>query len=190
LNDNFIYTTFLEDISICDTLIQFHKDCPNKRPGLVGSGVRPEIKNSTDVTINNIHFPLIKNPQLLRYHQQLVKVLNNYANMFPYSKNEYMYQQIKEPYNIQHYAPSQGFYSWHCERGDTHPETVLRHLVFMTYLNDVTDGGETEFYYQKLKIKPEKGKTVIWPADWTYTHRGITSTTQEKYIVTGWVSFI
>ena len=45
----------------------------------------------------------------------------------------------------------------------------------MTYLNDVNDYGETEFYYQKLKIKPEKGKTVIWCADWTHTHRGISS---------------
>jgi hypothetical protein len=60
----------------------------------------------------------------------------------------------------------------------------------MTYLNDVNDDGETEFYYQNLKIKPQKGKTVIWPADWTHTHRGITSPTQEKYIITGWFNFI
>jgi hypothetical protein len=64
-----------------------------------------------------------------------------------------------------------------------------RHLVFMTYLNDVTDGGETEFFYQKLKVKPEKGLTLIWGADWTFTHRGITSPTQTKYIVTGWFNY-
>ena len=60
----------------------------------------------------------------------------------------------------------------------------------MTYLNDVEDGGETEFKLQNLKIKAEKGKTVIWPVDWTYTHRGIISPKQEKYIVTGWYDFI
>ena len=60
----------------------------------------------------------------------------------------------------------------------------------MTYLNDVTEGGETEWYYQKLKIKPKKGLTVIWPADWTYQHRGIPSKTHHKYIITGWFSFI
>ena len=60
----------------------------------------------------------------------------------------------------------------------------------MTYLNDVTDGGETEFKYQKLKVKPVKGKMVMWPTDFTHTHRGITSPTQEKYIATGWDNFM
>ena len=55
----------------------------------------------------------------------------------------------------------------------------------MTYLNDVEDGG-TEFYYQKLKTKAKKGLTLIWPTDFTHTHRGIVSKTKEKYIVTGW----
>ena len=59
----------------------------------------------------------------------------------------------------------------------------------MTYLNDVTDGGETEFFHQNLKITPEKGLTLIWGADWTFTHRGIPSPSQEKYIATGWFSF-
>jgi hypothetical protein len=59
----------------------------------------------------------------------------------------------------------------------------------MTYLNDVTDAGETEFFYQKIKMKPEKGLTLIWPADWTFTHRGIASPTQEKTIITGWFNF-
>ena len=58
----------------------------------------------------------------------------------------------------------------------------------MTYLNDVEDGG-TEFYYQGLKTKAEKGLTLIWPSDFTHTHRGIISNTKEKYIATGWFSY-
>ena len=61
-----------------------------------------------------------------------------------------------------------------------------RVLVWMIYLNDVTDRGETEFYFQHHFERPEEGKLVIWPADWTYTHRGIASPTQTKYILTGW----
>jgi hypothetical protein len=41
------------------------------------------------------------------------------------------------------------------------------------------------FIYQGVITKPRRGLTVIWPADWTHTHRGIPSPTQEKYIVTG-----
>jgi hypothetical protein len=60
----------------------------------------------------------------------------------------------------------------------------------MTYLNDVESGGETEFLYQNLKIKPQKGLTLIWPTDWTHTHRGIPSMEEEKMIVTGWVHYL
>ena len=89
-----------------------------------------------------------------------------------------------EGFNIQHYAPNEGYFEWHNERTTTNsPE---RALVWMTYLNDVDDGGETEFKYQNLKIKSQKGKTLIWPTDFTHTHRGITSPTQHKYIITGW----
>ena len=61
-------------------------------------------------------------------------------------------------------------------------------LVWMTYLNDVDDGG-TEFENQKFSSPAKKGLTLFWPADWTYTHRGIISYTKEKYIVTGWFSY-
>ena len=60
----------------------------------------------------------------------------------------------------------------------------------MTYLNDIDDGGGTEFKLQEMKVKAEKGKTIIWPSDWTHTHRGIVSPSKEKYIVTGWWSFM
>ena len=59
----------------------------------------------------------------------------------------------------------------------------------MTYLNDVRDGGETEFFHQNLRVAARRGLTLIWPADWTHTHRGIVSPTEEKIIVTGWFSF-
>ena len=59
----------------------------------------------------------------------------------------------------------------------------------MTFLNDINDGGETEWFYQKIKVKPEKGLTLIWPTDWTYTHRGLVSKTETKYIITGWYDF-
>ena len=59
----------------------------------------------------------------------------------------------------------------------------------MTYLNDL-DAGGTTFPYQKRTLKAQKGKTVIFPSDWTHTHVGQISETQEKTIVTGWYSYI
>ena len=59
----------------------------------------------------------------------------------------------------------------------------------MFYLNDVEEGGETEFYYQDKKIKPKQGSMVIAPAYFTHTHRGCIPVSNDKYIVTSWVLF-
>ena len=55
----------------------------------------------------------------------------------------------------------------------------------MTFLNDVPNGG-TMFKYQNITVPAKKGLTLIWPTDFTHTHKGEISKTHEKYIVTGW----
>jgi len=119
------------------------------------------------------------------YLEELTKVLNLYLKKYPEADKVIKFG-IVENVNIQKYPIGGGYKQWHFEEiGDQN-----RCLVFMTYLNDVTDEGETEFLYQELKIKPKKGLTLIWPSYWTHTHRGIPSATQEKYITTGWFSYI
>jgi len=115
---------------------------------------------------------------------------NSYLKEIKKCVTEYMKEydikakiHINEPYNIQHYNKGNGFYSWHCERSTK--IFADRYLVFMTYLNDVDDGG-TEFKFQNIEIKARKGLTLIWPTDWTHTHRGVISKTKEKTIITGW----
>jgi hypothetical protein len=91
-------------------------------------------------------------------------------------------------YNLQYYEPNQGFKEWHYENTGS-LNSFHRHLVFMTYLNDVENGG-TEFQdYPNIQDHAEQGLTLIWPAGWTHTHRGIISNKSEKYILTGWYSF-
>lgn len=94
---------------------------------------------------------------------------------------------LYEYYNIQKYFPGDAYYSWHCEAGNT--ESSNRIMAWMIYLNDVNDGGETEFKFQNYKSKAEKGKLLIWPAAWTHVHRGVASQSETKYIITGWFTF-
>lgn len=122
----------------------------------------------------------------LSYMEQLGECLNKYLEQWKFADKVYPFG-IKEPIKIQYYKPDWGFYEWHMENTGR-PVAVHRHLVFMTYLNDVDNGG-TEFYYQDKKVEAVKGKTLIWPAAWTHTHRGVVSSKQEKYIITGWYSF-
>tara|TARA_R100000742_G_C4269506_1_gene88006 strand:+ start:348 stop:1067 length:720 start_codon:yes stop_codon:yes gene_type:complete len=80
----------------------------------------------------------------------------------------------------------QGYHYWHEDQGDSVPH-VYRAFVVMFYLNDVEEGGETEFYNQKVKVKPEKGKVVIFPTAWTHLHRGNIPKSGDKYIANFWV---
>ena len=57
----------------------------------------------------------------------------------------------------------------------------------MFYLNDVKEGGETEFYHQKIKIKPKKGTAVIWPSFYTHLHKGNVPVSNNKYILNVWL---
>ena len=177
---NFIHTQFLEDSTLCDRIVEAHKNTDIKWQGTISKGVDTSIKDSTD---SELHGNLLQ-----EYFAQLQVVVSKYIELFP-SCNIYSPWSIVEKVNIQHYAPHQGFKEWHTERATKADAPAARHLVFMTYLNDVTDKGGTEFLEQKLTIPAEKGKTVIWPCDWTHTHRGVVSPTQEKFIVTGWFSF-
>jgi hypothetical protein len=80
-----------------------------------------------------------------------------------------------------------GYHVWHYESAGR--QTCQRLLTWMVYLNDVHEGGETEFLYQHMRVKPEQGTLVIWPAAFTHTHRGNPPLSNEKYIVTGWTEF-
>ena len=94
--------------------------------------------------------------------------------------------------NLQKYeAGKGGYFHWHSEiyPQDQYCEPLHRVLFFMFYLNDVADGGETEFYYQEKKIVPKRGRMVIAPAGFTHTHRGNVPVSNDKYIATSWVLF-
>jgi prolyl 4-hydroxylase len=177
---NFILQDKIKNTELCDKLIEYHKASPYK-------GYK-EVPNviSTDIGIDASQY---EHPTVLEYLKELQEILDKYIKKYPMS-NYYSPFQIQENINIQLYKPGEGYPVWHTERANVTLPMVNRHLVFMTYLNDVNDKGETEFYHQKLITKARKGVTLIWPADWTHTHRGIVSPTEEKYIITGWYNFI
>lgn len=94
------------------------------------------------------------------------------------------------PIQAQKYQQGVGNYNyWHCEVfPQKHSfEALHRTLLFMFYLNDVEEGGETKFYYQNQRIKPRSGSMVVAPAYFTHTHRGLVPHSSDKYILTSWV---
>lgn len=78
------------------------------------------------------------------------------------------------------------YYDWH---NDEHQESN-RTITFLWYLNTLNpnvDGGTTEFECGK-SIVPTQGKMILFPATWTYVHRGSpVLSDNSKYICTGWI---
>ena len=127
-------------------------------------------------------------PILEPYIKCLTKVKNKYIKKYVYV-DEGQHPWNLFPYiKIQKYEPKKSYHKWHAEL-DGLIEKQKRILVFTTYLNTINKGGETEFFYQKQKIKPVTGKTIIFPAYWTHTHRGC-FTNETKYIITGWYTYV
>ncbi len=96
------------------------------------------------------------------------------------------------PINVQKYLQtSGGYHHWHSEIYPQNAtcETLHRALLFQFYLNDVADGGETEFYYQQRKVEARQGRLIIAPAGFTHTHKGHVARSGDKYIATSWILF-
>ena len=176
---------------ICDGLIQhFNDNKEQQKDGVTGSFnsslVNKEFKESNDFTFH-LHDSLWhSNSAIQSYNKHLFECVENYCKKYTMLDRVNPFT-LTEVTNIQSYPISGGYKVEHCERGGSFDKTIKRILVFMTYLNDLSDGG-TNFKYQGITEKAVKGKTLIFPTDWTHTHSGQISHTKEKIIITGWLS--
>ena len=175
---SFIGGWFIPD-KVCDKVIDyFESKSDNHVKGTIGDNAyNKDLLDDTRMSIT-------AERNLEEYYISLNKCLDNYKKLYEDCERVEPYS-LEENINIQKYPPGGGYKVWHFEENGGDKK---RHLVFMTYLNDVENGG-TEFKYQNLTIPAKKGLTLIWPAPWTHTHKGQVSNTQTKYIITGWFSF-
>lgn len=92
-------------------------------------------------------------------------------------------------FNLQRYAPGEGFRQWHCDWtiGDEATEPVHRVLAWILYCNSVPEAG-TEFHWQQHHEEAERGKLVLFPAGPSHIHRGRVTQEQSKTIATGWIN--
>jgi len=115
-------------------------------------------------------------------NQYLTACVQHYIDKYDCLKsNKFISEDIK----MQKTPPGGGYHVWHYENaGFGHH---ARELVWAIYLNDMPEGeAETEFLYQRRRIRPAAGTVVVWPAAYTHVHKGNTVFTQDKYILTGW----
>lgn len=173
---------------LCQGFIEAFETSDEKQPGVLygpdgqssNSG-----KKSTDITFHPGYLQHdIWGPLLTPLISIVEKAQDDYTTRHLTAMQKMDAFRIAPHFNMQRYLPGEGFSSWHCERaGLKHSNRIL---VWMVYLNSLTDRGETEFLYQQHFEEPTQGKLLIWPSDWMYMHRGVSSPSQTKYVLTGW----
>ena len=187
LNPNFISSWIIEPTSLCDNIINYFE--LNKSKQLRGAStdfLNTNNKDSVDITIKPNEIILPGNEIFKTYFEKLFECHSDYISQWPFLKTISKRYKIGS-FNLQRYYPGQHFKKIHTERSA--PGTFHRVFVFMTYLNDVQEGGSTYFSHYDIEIQPRKGLTLIWPAEWTHAHRGNILISGKKYIITGWIDF-
>ncbi|MCH9645991.1 MAG: 2OG-Fe(II) oxygenase [Proteobacteria bacterium] len=92
-------------------------------------------------------------------------------------------------FNLQRYAPREGFHQWHCDWTihDEITEPGNRVLAWILYCDSVEEAG-TEFHWQNHHEIAQRGKLVIFPAAPSHIHRGRINNELSKTIATGWIN--
>jgi 2OG-Fe(II) oxygenase superfamily len=169
--------------SFCEEVIHRFEAQPElHHEGRLGQtqGLDHSIKKTTDLVVSNREDWRDVDQVFFRC---VAAGLRELRETFPYFKGPFK----DMGYQVQRYRAGE-YYHWHID-GGSH-QFSQRQLVVLWYLNDVAGpGGETEFLYQGVKVRPERGKMVLFPPFWTHEHRAVTLQEGVKYIATTWVVF-
>jgi len=186
--DEYIYIKYSSLSSvICDELIRlFENDLSYMIvPGETGNTTVSNIKKTLDLKLQKENNP---------YDDDIFKELNTNINYYfssiikRYGINIIGLSHLNDSgFQIQKYIRENGEYKYHNDFTHSKINNQMRIITFLWYLNTVEEGGETEFFNGRIRIKPEKGKLLLFPSTWTYIHRGNVPISSDKYILTGWI---
>ena len=177
---------------ICKDIIEIYEKTQNKHRATTIGGLNEDVLRAFQCPIQNItddEWPTIHSFLL----QELTNNLKTYAkvldsqigdgNIYRHMKDDLKYNE----FHINKYESNNGGkYDYHIDRYFNKEMNEERHITFIWYLNDVTEGGETEMKGH-IKIKPEVGKLLLFPSTWTYPHCSRPTISNDKYAIVGWL---
>lgn len=172
------------DPKLCNNVIELFNSDPNKWRGKIGhkedaSVYREDTKNSWDLEIlNDGEWSEV----FRKIHPLIQACMMDYLSRSPILKS---FPLQVTGYKIQMYPQGQGYFRWHADSLGRNARNRIAAMVL--YLNDVGQGGETEFFHQNLKVAPEAGNLLLFPAGWNYMHCGHTPESNDKYIISSFI---
>ena len=179
-----IFKNFMTD-ELINSYITFFNNCEEQ------GAVYPRKEDETLVSDNAISTIMGSVNTALTYsNKPFISMF--FKDVYPLYTQKYSHLKKLATHNIlevkiQKTKVGEGYHMWHCENAEMKARNRI--LAFSVYLNDVAEGGETEFLYQKCRFKPERNTMLVWPSQFTHVHRGNPPLSNDKYIITGWVEY-
>ena len=184
--ESIFYVKELLSKELCQTIIANYERDTRRHPGYIirGQGekeLQDEIKVSTDLVISQDGAWAAAFNEL---NQAVNDALQQITAQVPSLQ---IWPLWWTGYKIQYYKKNEGHFKWHFDA--IGPGTWERQLAMVIYLNSVEDGGETCFHRQNLEVKPIAGDALMFPTFWTHAHCGQIPRSEDKYIISSFVSF-
>ena len=178
----------------CDLLIKVFENNDEKKQTYIGQmagGINLDVKNTKELNLFDHSDILNKFEFFPKMNEELSNhFLGNltYRHYFDSSRRLFTQSCKYETCQLQKYKKGEGHYGeWHVEVENL--KSSNRIFSMIVYLNDVSDGGETEFLYSNTKIKPKKGSVVIFPSSFPFVHKGNKPNSNDKYIISTWLIY-
>ena len=174
------------DADSCNLLIGKFESAEEDQYEEVRQAERDKAIAFTQINLaNNADWTSVQNGMLEVFQDYIMHYIND-CNIQPKQwPTTYGYEAIR----IKRYLDND------YDRFDSHvdvmnSETSKRFLAFFVYLNDVDEGGETEFVqltkpgtHIPLKIKAQQGRLLMFPPQWMYYHAGLKPVSNSKYLI-------
>ena len=164
-------------IDNCEEILQIIKNNAEWQNAVVGVSDSAEhvkeIRDNETTFFNPLSFSTSE--ELYFFAKKVWFYVDDYAKRHNFSF------AAMEPVNINKYSPGQRYVP-HADAGPNMPRVVSA----LVYLNDVEQGGETEFVYFNEKISPKKGRLIVFPSNYAYSHAAHPPINCEKYSAAFW----
>ena len=123
-------------------------------------------------------------------NDKLGDAIIRYENKTSYFNINIFTNNIKNDwgYTIYKYEKNKDFFNWHIENLNYYAYNRIILYTFIIFLNDIDKGGEINFLF--AKIKPKRGKILIYPSDWYFINKSEISKSNDKYIITGNIGIV
>ena len=172
---NFIERYIVED-NVCDGLVNYFE--------------RSTDYKKSDKNLSSVFtYPHNKNLWLKAYDDALTQSIKEYCIKYKIFNSSFGINQKLLSHFFPNSKDNKYFYGRNAltEAGNL---ICSRVLIYNTFLNDIEEGGEINFLWQKVKVKPKKGLTLLWPSEFTHAYTHLPAPKQNKYLISGFISYI